>query len=66
MKNIWLRSQQTEQLNLEQVLATPGAFVAAQASGESPFDYVTGHLSENWGDADDEDTQENQLSPKHR
>jgi hypothetical protein len=51
--------------NLGQVVATPGVLVAAEASGESPFGYITRHLSRNSEGVDNEDAQENELSPKH-
>jgi hypothetical protein len=51
--------------NPGQVVATPGALAALEASGESLFDYLTRHLSGDWGDVDAEDAQENELSLKH-
>ena len=48
--------------NLGQVVATPGALAALEASGESFFDYLTRHLSGNWGDVNAEDARENELS----
>ena len=51
--------------NPGQMVATPGALAALEASGESFFDYLTQHLSGDWGDVDAEDAQENELSLKH-
>lgn len=51
--------------NPGQVVATPGAHAAFKASGESLFDYLTRHLSGDWGDVDAEDARENELSLKH-
>ena len=48
--------------NPGQVVATPGALAALEASGESLFDYLTRHLSGDWGDIDAHDRRENQLS----
>jgi hypothetical protein len=52
-------------LNPGKVVATPGALVALEASGESLFDYLMRHLSGDWGDANAEDAQENELSLKY-
>jgi hypothetical protein len=46
------------------VVATPGALAALEASGESLSDYLTRHLSGDWGDVDAEDARENELSLK--
>jgi hypothetical protein len=51
--------------NPGQVVPTPGALVALEASGESLFDYLARHLSGDWGDVDAEDARENELSLKH-
>ena len=51
--------------NPGQVVATPGALAALEASGESLFDYLARHLSGDWGDVDAEDAQENELSLKY-
>jgi len=50
--------------NPGQVVATPGALAALEASGESLSDYLTRHLSGDWGDVDAEDARENELSPQ--
>jgi hypothetical protein len=47
---------------LGQLVATPGALAAIEVSGESLFDYLTRHLSGDWGDVNAEDAQENELS----
>ena len=51
--------------NPGRVVATPGALAAIGVSGESLFDYLTRHLSGDWGDVDAEDARENELSLKH-
>jgi len=48
--------------NPGQVVTTPGALAALEASGESLFDYLTRHLSDDWGDISAEDARENELS----
>ena len=47
---------------LGQVVATPGALKAIEASGDSLFSYLTRHQSGDWGDVDAHDRKENQLS----
>jgi hypothetical protein len=48
--------------NPGQVVATPGALVALEASGESLFDYLARQLWGDWGDVNAEDSQENEPS----
>src|SRR5450759_977728 len=55
---------QVNRFNPGQVVATPGALAALEASGESLSDYLTRHLSGDWGDVDAEDARENELSPQ--
>ncbi len=45
-----------------QVLATPGALEAIQASGDSSFDLLMRHLTGDWGNVDEHDRRENELS----
>jgi len=42
-----------------QIVATPGALSAAEASGDSLLDYIQRHLSGDWGDIDEEDRYSN-------
>jgi len=51
--------------NPGQVVATPGALAALEASGESLLAYLERHLSGDWGDVNADDAQENELSLKH-
>ena len=48
-----------------QVVATPGALAAFEASGESLFDYLARHLSGDWGDVSDADVYENEYALEH-
>jgi hypothetical protein len=48
-----------------QVVATPGALAALEASGESLLTYLQRHLSGDWGEVDEHDARENELSLKH-
>jgi len=45
-----------------QVVATPGAIEAIHASGEPPFDFLMRHLTGDWGDLNEADKAENELS----
>jgi len=40
---------------LGRVVMTPGAIEALQASGESPWSFLTRHVAGDWGDLDGED-----------
>ncbi len=44
------------------VVATPGALRALEESGESAFDFLFRHASGDWGELDQEDKAENELS----
>jgi hypothetical protein len=48
-----------------QVVATPGALAAFEASGESLSDYLARHLSGDWGDVSDPDIYENEYALEH-
>ena len=47
---------------LGQVVATPGALEAIEASGDSLSSYLSRHQSGDWGEVDAHDRRENQLS----
>jgi hypothetical protein len=51
--------------NPGQVVATPSALAALEASGESFLTYLKRHMAGDWGDVDAGDTEENELSLKH-
>ena len=48
-----------------QIVATPGALDAFEASGESPLAFLERHLAGDWGELDEHDTRENELSLQH-
>jgi hypothetical protein len=50
------------QFNLGQVVATPGALAAFEASGESLLDYLERHLTGDWGIVKPEDARENEYA----
>ena len=57
--------QKTERkplFDLGQLVATPGALAALEKSGESPMDFLSRHVTGDWGDIPEEDRAENQLS----
>jgi hypothetical protein len=48
--------------DLGQTLATPGALNALGEAGENPIAYLFRHVTGDWGDLEEEDIQENELS----
>jgi hypothetical protein len=46
--------------------ATPGVLEAFRASGESPLAFLERHLDGDWGELDEHDRHENELSLQHR
>ena len=47
---------------LGQIVGTPGALQALQESEQDPIELVVRHVTGDWGDLDDEDEKENELS----
>jgi hypothetical protein len=41
--------------DLGQVVATPGALEALQAAGQQPHEFLSRHVTGDWGDLDEED-----------
>jgi hypothetical protein len=52
-------------LELGQIVATPGALAALEASGESPLEFLSRHAAGDWGELSDEDRRENEFSLEH-
>jgi hypothetical protein len=48
-----------------QIVATPGALEALRASGEEPLRFLQRHLAGDWGELDEHDVRENELSLEH-
>ena len=44
------------------IVATPGALEAFRASGELPLTFLRRHLAGDWGELDEHDMHENELS----
>ncbi len=51
--------------HLGHVVATPGALMALEESGEQPSDFLRRHATGDWGDLSEEDREENELSLVH-
>jgi len=47
---------------LGQVVATPGALEVLQQAEQDPSEFLARHVVGDWGDLEDEDKQENELS----
>ena len=47
---------------LGQIVATPGALAALERSGQAPLEFISRHASGDWGELDDHDRLENELS----
>jgi len=47
------------------VVATPGALEALRASGDDPLAYLVRHIAGDWGELDEHDRRENELSLEH-
>jgi len=50
--------------NLGQVVATPGALQALEDSEQTAIEFLNRHVSGDWGELDEEDRKENELSLK--
>jgi hypothetical protein len=47
------------------LVATPGALGLLEQTNKSPLEFLSRHLSGDWGDLDQEDKTENELSLKY-
>jgi hypothetical protein len=47
---------------LGRIVATPGALGALEEAGENPGTFIKRHSAGDWGELDDHDRQENELS----
>ena len=48
--------------DLGSLVATPGALVALEKSGQNAMDFLSRHITGDWGDLSKEDSEENRLS----
>jgi len=51
--------------NLGQIVATPGALAVLEKAGQQPGDFLSRHVTGDWGDLSPEDVAENQFSLEH-
>ena len=51
-----------KQLQLGQIVSTPGALAAFEESGEQPGKFLRRHACGDWGDLSEEDRKENEFS----
>ena len=51
--------------SLGQVVATPGALEALTESGDNPASLLARHATGDWGELDEHDRHENELSVEH-
>jgi hypothetical protein len=59
--------QQTERkplFDLGQVVATPGALAALEKAGQNAMDFLSRHVTGDWGELCEDDRKENALSVK--
>ena len=47
---------------LGQIVATPGALAALEKAGQTPLDFLSRHVRGDWGELDEDDRKENELS----
>lgn len=47
---------------LGQIVATPGALIALREAGVAPWELLARHQSGDWGEVDEHDRRENELS----
>jgi len=60
--------QQTKQqplFPLGQIVATPGALAALEKAGQQPQEFLSRHVSGEWGELEEQDRRENQFSLEH-
>jgi hypothetical protein len=55
----------TTLFQLGQIVATPGALEALEASGQLASDFIRRHVSGDWGELDAQDRKENEFSLKN-
>jgi hypothetical protein len=57
--------QQTDRkplFDLGQLVATPGALAVLEKTGQNPMEFLSRHVTGDWGDLPEEDKKENQFS----
>jgi hypothetical protein len=49
------QTETTKKFSLGRIVSTPGALEALQAAGQSAHEFLSRHVTGDWGDLDDED-----------
>ena len=52
--------------DLGQLVATPGALTALEKAGQNAMEFLSRHVTGDWGEVPEEDQKENQYSLTHR
>ena len=64
----WGKSEEENEpkplFNLGQIVGTPGALIAMEEAKLPPVELLLRHVTGDWGDLEDEDKEENELSVK--
>ena len=56
------RTERKPLFDLGQLVATPGALAALEKTGQNAMEFLSRHVSGDWGELPQEDQNENQLS----
>ncbi len=56
------QTKRTPLFDLGQLVATPGALAALEKAGQNAMDFLSRHVTGNWGELSEEDRTENQFS----
>jgi hypothetical protein len=56
------QDETTKKFSLGRIVATPGALHALHDAGQAADEFLTRHVTGDWGDLDDEDRQANDLA----
>ena len=56
------RTERKPLFDLGHLVATPGALAALEKTGQTPMEFLSRHVTGDWGDIPDEDKRENQFS----
>src|ERR1700730_14278680 len=63
--SVMQRTTKPPLFDLGQLVATPGALAALEKTGQSPMEFLSRHVTGDWGDIPEEDCKENQYSLEH-
>jgi hypothetical protein len=59
------RTERQPLFDLGQLVATPGALTALEKAGQNAMDFLSRHVTGDWGELSEEDRKENQYSLEH-